>query len=98
MVVKRVGALSLAKVVSLIYALLGLFFGALFSLITMAGAMSDSSEFGEFGALAGLAFGIGAVVFLPIFYGVLGFIFSLLMAGLYNLIAGVIGGVEIDVS
>lgn len=93
MVVKRIGALSLAKVVAMIYALGGLFFGACISLITTAGALSDTSEFGPLAWL----FGVGSVVFFPIFYGVMGFVLSLIGAVLYNFIAGVVGGVEIDV-
>jgi hypothetical protein len=43
----------------------------------------------------GAVFGVGAVVILPIFYGVMGGLMGLLMAWLYNLVAGFVGGVEI---
>jgi hypothetical protein len=46
---------------------------------------------------AGVLFGVGAIVILPIFYGVIGCLGSALMAGLYNVVASAIGGVEIDV-
>jgi hypothetical protein len=54
-------------------------------------ASSESSD-----AFAGLLFGFGAVIFLPIFYGILGFIFGLIGALLYNGIARLIGGIEIE--
>ncbi|MEK6374241.1 MAG: hypothetical protein AABO58_16260 [Acidobacteriota bacterium] len=44
-----------------------------------------------------MLFGAAAVVALPIFYGILGFIMTLIMAALYNLVAGWVGGVELDV-
>jgi hypothetical protein len=94
MVVKSVGVLSLAKVSAVLYALAGLFIGACVSLVAMAGALSDANEFGP---LPGL-FGVAAVVLFPIFYGVAGFVGSLIVGVLYNFVAGTIGGVEIDVS
>ena len=45
--------------------------------------------------MLGLFFGVGAVVFLPLMYGVLGGLCALLVAGLYNLMAGWLGGVEL---
>jgi hypothetical protein len=38
------------------------------------------------------------VIFLPILYGVLGLVVGAIGAALYNLLAGIIGGVEIDVT
>jgi hypothetical protein len=40
--------------------------------------------------------GLGAIVVLPIFYGVLGFLMAVIAAWLYNLAAGFTGGVEIE--
>jgi hypothetical protein len=54
---------------------------------------SDSSGAGAFGALLG----VGAIVVLPILYGCLGFVFTMLAAALYNLVAGWVGGVELDI-
>jgi len=45
----------------------------------------------------GVLFGVGAIVALPIFYGLLGFIFALIGAAVYNLVASWVGGVELDV-
>jgi hypothetical protein len=95
MVINRIGAFSLAKVSGMLYALIGLIFGALLSVVSMAGAAFGGGEdAGMFGAL----FGIGAVIVLPLFYGCMGFIFSLIGAWLYNLLAGMVGGVELDVT
>jgi hypothetical protein len=91
MVITRVGPLSVAKVAGLLYAIIGLVFGVFLSLFAMAGfaAGASDSPFGTF-------FGIGAVILLPIFYGCLGFVMTLIMAALFNIVVGVTGGVEVD--
>jgi hypothetical protein len=94
MVVNRIGAFSLAKLAGTLYAILGLIFGGLFSLIAMAGAMFGGGDSGMMGAM----FGVGAVIILPILYGCIGFIGSIIGAWLYNVIAGMVGGVELDVT
>ncbi len=95
MVIKRIGPLSLAKISGTLYALLGLFAGAIFSMIAMVGGFgADSSERSGFGVLIGA----GAIVLFPILYGAVGFVVSLLAALLYNALAGFVGGIEIDVS
>jgi hypothetical protein len=99
MVVSKIGALSLGKVMGVTYALLGLLIGGCFALISLAGAGLASQAGGEDApAFLGAMFGVGAVIFLPIFYGVMGFIGGLIGAVLYNVVAGMIGGVELDVS
>lgn len=93
MIVRRIGPLSLAKIAGLLYGLMGLLFGAVISLFSLVGGAFASDDMG----FAGFLFGAAAVIVLPIFYGVLGFVMSLIGAALYNLAAGWIGGVELDV-
>ena len=95
MVINRVTPFSLAKISGTLYAILGLVFGALFSLIAMAGAMAGG---GENGSMFGALFGVGAIIMFPIFYGCIGFVGSLIIAWLYNVLAGMVGGVELDVT
>jgi hypothetical protein len=94
MVIKRLAPLSLAKIVGMLYVVLGLIFGATFSLAAMAGAFAfdqaDTPLFFRF-------MGTGAVFMFPIFYGCLGFIVSLVAAWLYNILAGLVGGIEIEI-
>ena len=42
-------------------------------------------------------FGGGAILFLPVLYGVLGFLSGALMAWLYNVVAGHFGGIDMQV-
>jgi hypothetical protein len=39
--------------------------------------------------------GVASVVVLPILYGVSGFVFGVVMAAIYNVVAGVVGGLEL---
>ena len=95
MVIKRVSPLSCAKIAGILYAMMGLLVGGFISLFGLVGAMAAPEvERGMQGAL----FGVGAVVILPIFYGCLGFFGALITTALYNLLAGMVGGVEIDVA
>jgi hypothetical protein len=96
MTITRVGPLSVAKVAGILYVVIGLIAGCLVSLLALAGgfagAAADADGAGPMAAL----FGVGAIIFLPIFYGVLGFIGSLIMAWLFNVAAGLVGGIEVD--
>ena len=96
MVVKRIGVMSSAKLSGMLYALIGLIIGAFVSLVAVLGVAFGVSSESPFGALGGLIFGVAAVIALPILYGVIGFIAGLLMAALYNLVARIAGGLEIE--
>jgi hypothetical protein len=45
----------------------------------------------------GAMIGVGAIVFFPILYACIGFIGALIAAWLYNLVAGMVGGIELEV-
>jgi len=72
----------------------GLIAGVIFALAAIAGATAGMAE--EAGPLASVLFGVGAIIFLPILYAVMGAVAALLIAGLYNLAAGLTGGVELE--
>ncbi len=96
MILKRIGALSCAKVSAILYGFIGLiigFFVSLFSLfISAVGSTFSESSGSWFGAFIG----VGSIIFFPIFYAALGFIGGLIMAGLYNLVARMVGVIELD--
>jgi hypothetical protein len=95
MTIKRVGPLSCAKIAAALYAIMGLIAGIFISLAAMAGAFAANEE--AAGAM-GLIFGVGSIVVLPIFYGCIGFVGTLIMAAVYNALASAVGGVEVDIS
>jgi hypothetical protein len=94
MIVKRVGPLSFARISGTLYALIGLIIGGVFSMIAMAGGFASETA-GSAGIAAAL--GVGAIVIFPILYGLLGFVATLIGAWLYNVVAGIVGGIELDV-
>jgi len=94
MIIKRIGPLSCAKLSGLLYAVIGLVLGGIFSLVAVAGGFaSDTAGAGGVGAIIG----VGAVIVFPILYGLMGFVATLVAARLYNVVAGIVGGVEVDI-
>ncbi len=89
--IKSVGVLSVAKIMGVTYAVLGLLFMPFFLLAGLAGSMAGGRD-NPFGTAAGLAFGIMA----PIVYGVLGFIGGAISAFVYNLMTKWIGGIQLE--
>jgi len=97
MVIYRVGPLSCAKIVGTLYAVIGLFAGAAFSLFALAGGfVAENSPMAGFGAMLGIG-AVSAIIALPIFYGLLGFVTTLIGAWIYNVVASAVGGVELDI-
>jgi hypothetical protein len=94
MIIRRIVPLSAAKIAGVIYAVISLPFALFVWVLSLA-------QFGRAGAglapLFGLAGGAFAVVFLPIIYGVIGFVTTLIGAWLYNLVAGWVGGIRLEV-
>lgn len=95
MIIRRIGPVSCAKITGTLYAVLGLLIGGMFSLMAVAGMFASDTS-GEAG-LAALA-GAGAIIAFPILYGGLGFLAALIAAWLYNLLAGFVGGIELEVA
>lgn len=96
MILKRVGVLSCGKISGVIYALIGLIFGGFFALFSLFGAGFAALQTNQSDALLGALFGVGAVIFMPVFYGFMGFVMGLIGGALYNLVAGLIGGLEME--
>jgi hypothetical protein len=96
MVLKRIGPLSAAKIAGLLYAIMGLIIGFFVTAVSLLGAAMGGLGDAPQAAIFPLFFGAGAVIFLPLFYGVIGFVAALIGAALYNVLAGMVGGVEIE--
>jgi hypothetical protein len=99
MVIKRVAPLSCAKIAAALYAVLGLFIGVIFSFFSLAGGFASAAFAADPSGRTGFPFaGLGAlaIVIFPILYATIGFVSALVGSWLYNLAAGVVGGIKID--
>jgi hypothetical protein len=76
------------------YALMGLLIGAFIALAALAGGFAADQNFGFLAPFLG----VGAIVPFPLFYGCVGFVFTLIGAWLCNVVAGMVGGIELDVA
>ena len=94
MIVRGIGVLSLAKILGVLYAVFGLIAGFFLTTVSLAG-LAFTEQSGMEGLLAGL-FGIGTVIILPTFYGATGFVAGLITAGLFNFVAPMVGGLELQ--
>jgi hypothetical protein len=98
MVLRRVGPWSVAKVLAIVYGGMGLVFGVIVALISIVGAgfagLSEAEE--GMPAFMGAVMGVGAIVFLPLLYGLLGLVLGAVGAALYNLGARFTGGIEVE--
>lgn len=89
--VKKLGVLSVAKLQAVIMALVGLLLGIL---SVIMGAVLGSM-FGGSASMLG-SFGVIGIIVFPIVYAIIGFIGGAISALLYNLGAGWVGGIEMN--
>ncbi len=88
-VIKRIDPWSLAKIYSLGLGLIGFVLGLIIAIFSLAlGSMSGMAFF---------AFGVAAIIVLPILFGLVGLVAGALTAVVYNLIAQHFGGIEVEV-
>jgi hypothetical protein len=81
--IRRFGVLQTAKVVGVLYALLGLVFVPVLLFMSMVAPKQGGM-------------GPGLALAMPILYGVLGFVFAALSCAIYNFVAGLVGGIEVE--
>jgi transmembrane protein DUF3566 len=98
--IRRIGPGSAFKIGSVVYACLGLIVGicmAFFSMmVSSLGSMAGTG--GPAAKIFGAGFGLGSIIIFPIFYGIIGGIAGAIGAAIYNLVAGWVGGLEVDIS
>jgi len=96
MILRSVGVLSAGKVSGVLCALIGLLVGGFMALASLAGVAFNAQAHGGGPQIPAMFVGVAALIFVPIFYGVFGFFMGLIYAALYNLIAGMVGGLELE--
>lgn len=100
MTIRRFSVFSVAKIQGLLAFVIGLLIGVIYGLFFMVfgAAMSslaprDSQVMGGAGAIV---IGLVIMIAVPVFYGILGFVGGAIGALVYNLAAGVVGGVRFE--
>jgi hypothetical protein len=90
--IKSIAPIQLGKMMALTYGVLGLLFCPLFLIASFfASHVQNQQRFGM------MAFGTGFALLMPVIYGAFGFIFGIIGAFIYNVIAKWIGGIEVEV-
>ena len=93
----HIAPLPVGKIFGILYACSGLIFIPFFALAGLAGMFAESGNASAAGTGLGAGGMIAMAVIFPIMYGVIGFIGGVIVAGLYNLIARWVGGLEFTV-
>jgi hypothetical protein len=101
MTIRRFGVFSVAKMYSLLCFIFGLIFGVLYGLffIIFGAAMTALAPGGRDAAAGGISsvvVGIMIMIGVPLFYGVMGFLAGAIGALIYNGVAGIVGGVKME--
>jgi hypothetical protein len=96
MVLKRIGVLSAGKILALLYACLGFIAGCFISIFATLGLFATLADKGLPGPFVAAFLGLGALIFMPILYGSLGFLIGVIGSSIYNGLAKLIGGIEFD--
>ena len=86
--ITRISILQSSKIVTLLYTFLGLLYTLIGIPMIIIGIMKDQTQLEIIG---------GVYLFGPVFMGVLGFIFFVIAAAIYNLAASMVGGFEFEV-
>ena len=99
-ILRRVGPGSAFKIGLVLYGIIGLLLGIVMACVSMvAGSLGGLGQSAVPGArVLGLGMGFGAIIVFPLLYGVMGGVFAAIGAAIYNLVAGWVGGLEIDIS
>jgi hypothetical protein len=99
--IKRIAPLQAGKMLGVLYAGFGLIFLPFFALAAIGAAFAQHPAQAQGGSAAAPALTAGVMLvmslFFPIIYGVMGFMFGVITAAVYNLVAQWIGGIEVEV-
>jgi hypothetical protein len=94
--INALGVLSCGKMMGAMYAIIGLLFALIQGAFMLLG-VSFATRFGGAEAAASLfSWTVCLLVLTPILWGIGGFIGGVIMAFLYNVVAGMIGGIELE--
>ena len=86
--IKRFDVVSVGKIMAVVYTVMGFFIGLV---IAVSGSFAALAGAGIFAAL-----GVLAIVVMPVFFGIIGFVAGIVMAFVYNIVAERVGDIAFD--
>lgn len=95
--INSVDAMTVGKLMGVLYAIIGLVAGLFMAAMAMVGAVAGGNAAGGNAAIGGIIAAILMLVLMPLIYGAIGFVAGALGALIYNVGAGFIGGIVIEV-
>src|SRR5690606_18111797 len=99
--IRKLGILSVAKIQAVMMFVLSLLIAIPYGLIIILYSLFGAGMVGGDAALAigggGVVLGIVVMIAIPIMYGLIGFVAGALSALVYNIFAGMVGGIEMEV-
>ena len=97
--IRRVGVVSLALMMGLIFGVYGLIIGLIFACFMVVGTAGMAATFEDVtGFGGGILFAALYAICIPIMNFVVGFIGGAIAGLLYNLVAGIAGGIKIELA
>lgn len=99
--IRKLGVLSVAKMYAVVMFVLSLIiavpYGLFIIIFSLIGAGSARGDAAFMLGGGGVVMGIVMMIVLPVVYAAMGFIFGAIGALIYNIFAGIVGGIEIEV-
>jgi hypothetical protein len=98
--IRKLGILSVAKLEAIMLFVIMLLISVPYGLVVMIFGAAMLGQGGEAEQAIGgssILFGLGIMIGLPIMYAIIGFIGGAIGALIYNIFAGIVGGIEIEV-
>ena len=93
---KRIAPLQAGKILGVFYGLLSLLFVPFVLFFMAVGSLASRHQANSSPFPLMFGMGIGFMIFLPVVYAIMGFIFGALSAWIYNLLAKWLGGFELE--
>ena len=101
MTIRRFNVFSVAKIQGFLGFVIGLLIGVVYGLVFMIfgaaiSSLAPQSDSQAMGGVGAIVIGLIIMIAVPVFYGILGFIGGAIGALVYNLAAGVVGGLKFE--
>ena len=99
--IRKLGVFSVAKIYAVMMLVISLLIFIPYGFVIIVFSLIGAGSAGGDAAIAlgggGIVMGLAVMIVAPIIYALMGFVFGALGALIYNVFAGMVGGIEIEV-